>query len=88
MVGVNEVDCDVLCFLWVKDLFVSELKVEIKRFICLVFGVLFSFFLLNVILCYYMSKYVFCDFEFVKKFLEVLYVDDFFIGDRNVEEIY
>lgn len=35
-----------------------------------------------------MSKYVFSDFEFVKKFLEVLYVDDFFIGDRNVEEVY
>ncbi|XP_068689247.1 uncharacterized protein [Montipora foliosa] len=50
MVGVNEADGDVLCFLWVKDSFASEPKVEIKRFTRLVFGVSSSPFLLNATL--------------------------------------
>ena len=88
MVGVNEADHDVLRFLWVKDPFSSEPKVEIKRFTCLVFGVSSSPFLLNATLRHHMSKYALCDPEFVKKFLEALYVDDLFTGDRNVEETY
>ena len=47
MVGVNEADGNVLRFLWVKDPFASEPKVEIKRFTRLVFGVSSSPFLLN-----------------------------------------
>ena len=88
MVGVNEADRDVLRFLWVKDPFSSESKVEIKRFTRLVFGVSSSPFLLNATLQHHMSKYALCDPEFVKKFLEALYVDDLSTGDRNVEETY
>ena len=47
MVGVNKADRNVLRFLWVKDPFASEPKVEIKRFTRLVFGVSSSPFLLN-----------------------------------------
>ena len=88
MVGVNEADRDVLRFLWVKDPFASEPKVEIKRFTRLVFGVSSSPFLLNATLRHHMSKYALSDPEFVKKFLEALYVDDLSTGDRNVEEAY
>ena len=88
MVGVKEADRDVLRFLWVKDPFASEPKVEINRFTRLVFGVSSSPFLLNATLQHHMSKYALSDPEFVKKFLEVLYVDDLSTGDRNVEETY
>ena len=88
MVGVNEADRDVLRFLWVKDPFASEPKVEIKRFTRLVFGVSSSPFLLNATLRHHMSKYALSDPEFVKKFLEALYVDDLSTGDRNMEEAY
>ena len=86
MVGVNKADCDVLRFLWVKDPFASEPKVEIKRFTRLVLGVSTSPFLLNATLRHHTSKYALSDPEFVKKFLEALHVDDLSTGDRNVEE--
>ena len=83
MFGVNEADRDVLRFLWVKDPFSSEPKVEIKRFTRLVFGVSSSPFLLNATLRHHMSKYALCDPEFVKKFLEALYVDDLSTGEAG-----
>jgi len=88
MVGVNEADCDLLRFLWVKDPFASEPKVELKRFTRLVFGVSSSPYLLNATLGHHMSKYALSDPEFVKKFLEALYVDDLSTGDRHVGETY
>ena len=48
----------------------------------------FSPFLLNATLRQNTSKYALCDPEFVKKFLEALYVDDLSTGDRNMEETY
>ena len=87
-VGVNEADHDVLRILWVKDLFASEPKVEINRFTRLAFGVSSSPLLLNATLRHHMSKCALSDPEFVKKFLEALYVDDLSTRDRNVKETY
>lgn len=49
-------------------------------FVRVVFGVFLSFFLLNVIICYYLF---FVDIfrEFVERILKSLYVDDFVSGD-------
>lgn len=55
MVGIIEEDRDVLRFLWVDDIDKFLLEIVILRFIWVVFGVLFSFFLLNVIIKYYIE---------------------------------
>ena len=88
MVGVEERDRDALRFLWVKDPFADQPEVEVKRFTRLVFGLSSSPFLLNATLRHHMSKYAVSDPEFVKKFLEALYVDDLSTGDQTVEGTY
>jgi hypothetical protein len=88
MIGVDENDRDALRFLWIDDVDSEHPKVVTKRFTRLVFGVSSSPFLLNATLRYHINKYTVADPEFVRRFLEALYVDDLTSGDQSVEEAY
>ena len=57
MVSVEPKDCDVLRYLWVKDVTVDEPEIVTLRFSRVVFGVSSSPFLLNVTLQYHVKKY-------------------------------
>ena len=86
--GVDEEDRDALCFLWVNEPYSDQPEVVVKMFTRLVFGVSSSPFLLNATLRYQMDKYAVSDPQFVKQFLEALYVDDLSTGGQTIKETY
>lgn len=55
MVYIVEEDKDVFWFLWIDDIDKVKFEVVVLRFVCVVFGVLLSLFLLNVIIKYYID---------------------------------
>lgn len=63
-------------------------NLEVYRFCCVLFGVVFLFFLLNVIIWYYFSEN---DNWIMKDLIENMYMDNVVIGincDDNVLEYY
>ena len=86
--GVDEEDRDALCFLWVNEPYLDQPEVVVKMFTRLVFGISSSPFLLNATLRYQMDKYAVSDPQFVKQFLEALYVDDLATGGQTIKETY
>lgn len=79
---------DLLRFLWVDDPF-SNSPIEIMyRFTRLVFGLICSPFILNVVLRNYLTKYETNDPQFVFDVLKSLYVDDYVSGGESVPECF
>lgn len=85
-VSVDKSDWDCFCFLWLED-FLDVLKIVVYRFCWVVFGLNVLFFLFNVMLRYYIIRFVEVDFEFVRKLIELFYVDDFVSGGGILEEV-
>lgn len=85
-VGVDKRDRDCFWFLWLEN-FLDILRIVVYWFCCVVFGLNVFFFLLNVILRYYILKFIVVDFEFVKKLIDLFYVDDFVGGGVLLSEV-
>ena len=83
MVGVAELDRDVLRFLWVDDPTSEAPKIVVKHFNRVVFGVTSSPFLLNGTIRHHVTNYESQDPQFVNEFLNSLCVDDF-NGERSM----
>jgi hypothetical protein len=77
---------DLLRFLWVDDPFTNSPKEIIYRFTRLVFGLVCSPFILNVVLRNHLTKYETSDRQFVFDVLKSLYVDDYASGGESVSE--
>ena len=88
MVAVDEKDCDVLRFLWPRELDSDVLKRLILRFTCVVFTVSSSLFLLNTTINYHIKSYRDVDPFFVEKLLSSIYVDDISFGLPDVESMF
>ena len=69
MVVVDAADRDALRFLWVRDPFAKEAKIEVKRFTRLVVRLSSCLLLLNTTLKHHLNKYAVGDSEFVRKIL-------------------
>jgi hypothetical protein len=73
-----------LRFLWVDDPFTNSPKEIIYQFTRLVFGLVCSPFILNVVLRNHLTKYETSDPQFVVDVLKSLYVDDCASGGESV----
>lgn len=89
MVGIREIDRDMLRFLWFKDFNDSNFEIAYFRFIWFVFGLRLSLVVLVSIIRYYLDVLVFEEFklEFIEVLKNFLYVDDFVIGEENEAKI-
>ena len=88
MVAVSERDRDVLRFLWIDDIENQTPQITVFRFARVVFGVSSSPFLLNATIKYHIERFKEVDPEFVKKFMNSIYVDDLSCSAENVNEAY
>ncbi len=86
-VGIEDIDRDVLRFLWIDDLERDNPELLIYRFCRVVFGVNASPFLLNATLQNHI-KHCNTDMDFAKKLSESFYVDDLVAGERNDEDAF
>ena len=86
-VGIEDIDRDVLRFLWIDDLERDNPELLIYRFCRVVFGVNASPFLLNATLQNHI-KHCNTDMDFAKKLSESFYVDDLVSGERNDEDAF
>ena len=77
---------DFLRFLWYDLSDTSSSEIFIYRFLRVVFGLTSSPFLLGGTIRHHLDKYVTFDKDFVKKFIEDLYVDDSATGCGSVVE--
>ena len=77
-----------LDFLWYDDPFSTEPKIITWRFLCSVFGVTSSPFLLHATIEYHLERYLNDAKNFAENFLNDLYVDDSTSGFFNVKEAY
>ena len=55
-VGIREEDCDYIRFLWFKGIFSENPQITVYRFLCLVFGLICSPFLLNATVKHHISQ--------------------------------
>ena len=85
-VEVNPEQRNLLRFLWISDISSSNPEVIILRFTRLVFGLISSPFIFNVILRNHLSKYEKIDPDFVNTVVRALYVDDFASGKDSVKD--
>ena len=85
-VGVTEEHRDFMRFLWFEDVFADDPIVVIYRFTRVLFGLICSPFLLNGTIEVHVTRPLIYDPEFIKKFLESLYVDDSNKGVNSKEE--
>ena len=86
-IGVEEIDRDVLRFLWIDDLERDNPELLIYRFCRAVFGVNASPFLLNATLQNHIKHYN-TDTDFAGKLSESFYVDDLVAGEANDEDAF
>ena len=78
---------DFLCFLWYENVNSGiDAKLIVYKFLRVVFEVTSSPFLLNGTIRHHLSKYLSCDQQFVKRFLEDLYVDDVTSGTKTIKQ--
>ena len=64
----------------------SDAKLIVYRFLKGVFGVTRSPFLLTGTIRHHLSKYLFCNQQFVEKLLEDLYIDDVISGTKTIKQ--
>ena len=64
----------------------SDAKLIVYRFFKGVFGVTSSPFLLTGTTRHHLSKYLFCNQQFVEKLLEDLYIDDVISGTKTIKQ--
>ena len=86
-IGVEEIDRDVLRFLWIDDLESDNLELLIYPFFRVVFGVNGSPFLLNATLQNPIKHYN-TDTDFAEKLSELFYVDDLVAGEANEKDAF
>ena len=86
MINVDEMDRNVLRFLWLSDITSDNPELLFLRFCYVVFGLNCSPFLLGGTLHHHISNYEFENMEFVRKLLESFYVDDFLSGSSTLKE--
>ena len=84
-IGVQEIDRDVLRFLWIDNLESDNLEVLIYRFCRVVFGVNASPSLLKATLQNHIKHYN-TDTDFAEKLSESFYVDDLVAGEANEKD--
>ena len=83
-VEISKEHRDFLRFLWYENVnSESDAKLIVYRFLRVIFGVTSSPFLL---IRHHVSKYLFCDQQFVEWLLEDLYVDDVTSGTKTIEQ--
>ncbi|KAK3700757.1 hypothetical protein QZH41_010939, partial [Actinostola sp. cb2023] len=87
-IEVDEVDRDVLRFLWVDDVTDDKSKVNVYRFCRVVFGLNASPFLLNGTIRHHLGTYAGEDHRFVTEMINGFYVDDLVTGEKTVSEAY
>ena len=88
MISVSPSDHDVLGFLWTKDPYAEDLKIQKLRFARVVFGVSCSPFLLNATLRHHIKKYHITHPDIVNILTESTYVNDVIFGADTKEEAY
>ena len=86
-IGVEEIDRDVLRFLWIDELERDNPELLIYRFCRVVFGVNARAFLLNATLQNHIKHYN-TDTDFADKLSESFYVDDLVAGEANDEDAF
>ena len=83
-VQISKEHRDFLRFLWYENVNLeSDAKLIVYRFLRVVFGVTSSPFLLTGTIRHHLSKYLFCNQQFVEKLLEDLYIDDVIRNQNN-----
>ena len=88
MVGVNPPDRNALRFLWFHNIQEDQPQPLHLRFTRVTFGVNCSPFLLKATIQHHIQAYQEEDPQFVKTFLQSIYVDDLTIGAANTQEAY
>ena len=86
MIGINQVDRDMLRLLWLKDPFVSNSEIVQLRFCSLVFGLRPSPAILGATIEHHLNTYENKYPQLVQQNKESLYVDDFLSGEDSVEK--
>ena len=86
MISIAKKDRDVLRFLWYRDAFGDQLDIMELRFTRVVFGVLYSPFLLNATIRHHLEKYETTHPSLIKKLQRSLYVDDLASGAEDEEQ--
>lgn len=87
-VEVNEGDRDYLRFLWVNNIESEKAETIVYWFCRVVFGLKLPPSLLNATMRHRVSKYLEVVPEFMKKILEIFYVDDLVSGERAEQGAY
>lgn len=88
MVSVDEVDCDLLRFIWVDDTSKDPPDLIVYRFTCIVFGVSSSPFLLNAMIRFHLEKCLETNGSLVQQLLHSVYVDDIISGGHTEDEAF
>ena len=88
MIGVKEVDQEVLRFLWYKDVTVDRPELQAYKFMRVVFGVSQSPYLLNATIDKHLSQFEDTHSSTVKKIRDSIYVDDIVTGFASVLEAF
>ena len=81
-------DKDLLRFLWVNDPYPESPKLLVFRFLCVIFGLNCSSFLLGASLNHHIKKYESEDPTFVRALLESCYAYDTISGDNQVKSAF
>ena len=84
IIGVKEVDQEVLRFLWYKDDTVDRPEIQVCKFIRVAFGVSPSPYLLNATIDKHLSQFEDTHSSTVKKIRDSIYVDDIVTGFATV----
>ena len=86
-VQISKEHRDFLRFLWYENVNLeSDAKLMVYRFLKEVLGVTSSLFLLTGTTRHHLSKYLFCNQQFVEKLLEDLYIDDVVSGTKTIKK--
>ena len=88
MVSVEEADCDVLRFLWVKDFKRETPEFKVYRFTRVVFSVSSSPFLLNATIRFHLERYLKTNEVHMRRLLCSTYVDNIITGGETEEEAF
>ena len=88
MISVAPCDRDVPRFLWIDDVLKSTLTIQTYRFTRVVFGVSSSLFLLTAAIKHHLEKFNQTCPQFVKLFLQSVYVDDVSFGADDDDAAY
>ena len=88
MLSVEEADCDVLRFLWVKNFKRETPEFKIYRFTRVVFSVSSCPFLLNATIQFHLEGYLKTNKVHMRRLLCCTYVDDIITGGETEEEAF